>query len=135
MLKAMLSALLVVAIGISAAPNLDGAVALGIAGLISIIAAGVTAIQVYIPQLDFRSYMGEFAGNLMNAFVRAGLGAFLTAIAGWLAMPNFETWKSVLIGAIVGGINAGLRAIQGALTKTERPFIGRGTPPPKPEPA
>lgn len=134
MARSMLAALLVVAIGISASPNFDGAVALGLAGLISIVAAGLTAVQAYVPFLSLQSYIPGIAGKMADAFVRAGLGAFLVSVLGWLAMPDLSTWKSLLIASIVGGINAGLRAIQGAADPNEGPFRGVGIPAPPPPP-
>lgn len=125
-LKVTGAALIVVAIGVTAQSNLNGAVAVGIAGLMAAVAAGVAAAQVFLERLSFRAYLPEPWGALADSFVHGFLGGFLPAITGWLAEPNYSAWRAVLIGAVVGGLNAGFRAIQGSLTPQERPFRGTG---------
>ena len=119
--KAFVSVAIVVLIGISSSPNFNGAVGLGLAGLCAAIAAGLAAVQTFIPAISFRAYVADPFGPALDSFVHAALGAFLVAIVGWLNMPDLSTLHSVVIGAIAGAINAGLRAIQGALTPGENP--------------
>lgn len=131
MFKAMLAALLVVAIGISASPNLANTGAFAVAGLISILAAGLAAFQTFIPALAFKAYLPDPWGRMLDSFAHASIAAFVVTTLGWLAMPDLSTWKSVLVAATIGAVNAGFRAIQGALSPTEAPFRSEGiTAPP-----
>lgn len=132
-LKAFLAALLVVAIGISQQPNLNGAVALGVAGLMASIAAGLSAIQTFIPQLSVAPFLPAPYGSMIDSFLRAFLGAFVVSIMGLLAQPDLSLWKSGVIAAIVGALNAGLQALQGTFTIGQRPKLAFGiTIPDKP---
>ena len=94
---------------------------LGIAGLMAAVGSGIAAIQVFIPKLSFRAHVPEPYGSLLDSFVHAFLGVFLVGITGWLNEPSLATWKAALVAALTGGITAGLRAIQGALTPGEQP--------------
>lgn len=114
------------ATGILNAPNLDAARSLSIAALLASVAAGLRAAQVLIPQLSFKGVLEQPYAAWVDSFFRAGVGAFLVAVTGWLAAPDFATWKSVLIGAVVGAGAAGVRALQGLLTKSEDPQPGTG---------
>lgn len=131
MLKAMLASFIVVAIGISAAPNLDAAKALAVAGLISIGAAVLAAFQTFIPALAFKAYLPSPWGKMLDSFAHAAISAFVISLLGILNNFNLSTWKSLIVAAVIGAINAGLRAIQGALTPGEAPFRSDGiTSPP-----
>ena len=118
--------MVVVAPGILAAPNLNRAVALGVAAVMGAIAAGLKAVQIFVPQLSVTAYVRGPAGSLIDSFLRAFLGAFLTSIIGILNMPDLSGAKSLVVGAIVGAFTAGLRALQGALTKGEWPGTKSG---------
>jgi hypothetical protein len=122
-LKVFAPALLVVAIGISTQPNLDRATAVGIAGLFAAIAAGLAALQTYVPALTFRYWVGDPAGRYVDAFAHGFLGALLTAIIGILNEPSLATWKALLVGAIVGAITAGLQAVEEVLSPAPVPPI------------
>lgn len=125
-LKAFAATLFVVLIGVSSQTNLDAALGFGVAGLAASLAAGLAAIQVFIPSLSFRAAVPGALGPMLDSFAHAFLGAFVVAVTGWLAEPNYSAWKAVLIGAIVGAINAGLRAVQGGLTTGESPAPQNG---------
>lgn len=131
-LKATGSALLVVAIGISASPNLDSAVAVGIAGVIAAFAAGLAALQVFVPQISFRMWIGEPWGAIFDSFTHAAVGGFLTSLIGIMAMPDLSAWKSLIVAALIGAVNAGFRAIQGRLTPGEKPATTKGLRAPQP---
>lgn len=128
-LKAFLSALLAIAPGLWVAPDLNGATALGIAALMAGIAAAVAAAQIVAPRLSFRSLVPGLPGALLDSFAHAFVGAFAVAITGWLAMPDLTTWKAVLLGALVGGLDAAMRAVQGFLTPGEAPSPTTGFTP------
>lgn len=120
--------LLFFATGIFNAPNLDTARSLSIAALLASIAAGLRTVQLLIPKLTFAGTFEQPYAAWLDSFFRAGLAAFLISVTGWLAAPDFSTWKSVLIGAVVGAGAAGFRAIQGFFTKGELPKPENGLP-------
>lgn len=107
--------------GILAAPNLDAAVALSVAALVASIAAGLRAIQVFIPQLSFASFIGQPLAAWLDSFTRAFLAALVTALTGWLAMPDLPTDRSFWYALITGALAAGVRALQGLLSPGENP--------------
>jgi hypothetical protein len=136
-LKVFGAALLTVAIGISAQPTLHGAVLVGIAGVMAALAAGLGALQTFLPGFTLAAYIKAPYGPIADTFIRGALGAFLTAIIGLLAEPSLSVWHSAIIGVVVGAISAGLRAVQGMLTPGEKPAVGGGitTPPSRQAPA
>lgn len=107
--------------GILAAPNVAAGVALSVAALIASIAAGLRAIQVFIPQLSFGTFIPQPAAAWVDSFVRAFLAALVVAVAGLLEMPDLPTGRSVWYAAITGALVAGVRALQGLLTPGEAP--------------
>lgn len=121
MLKAFWASLLVLAPGIWLAPNLDRAIALGIAALCAASASGLAALQVVFPAFSVRNYVPDPWGPMIDSFLHAAVPAFITAITGWLAMPDLSLWRSVVTAAMSGAFAAGFRAIQGWGTVGERP--------------
>lgn len=111
-LRAFLAAALTYSTGVLAAPNLNQAYALGVAALAASIAAGLAALQAFVPMLAFKGTYAE----LLNSFVRAALGAFLVSVIGILNAPELSVTSSLIVAAVVGAISAGLRALQGAAT-------------------
>ena len=107
--------------GILAAPNVDAAVALSIAALIASIVAGLRAIQVFIPQLSFAEFIPQPYAAWLDSFTRAALAALVTALTGWLAMPDLSTDRAFWYALITGVLAAGVRAVQGLLTPQEHP--------------
>ncbi len=107
--------------GVLAAPNLNEAYALGVAALFASVAAGVKVLQEFVPALRFGSYVAQPFGAYLDAFVQAGVGAFLVSLVGVLNAPDLATAKSLAVAAIVGALMAGFRALQGLLTPGESP--------------
>lgn len=133
-LRAFGGALIVLLPGILAAPDLTGAVALGIAALIASIAAGLKAIQVFVPQLSFKSIMtGKLAPyyTWVDSFVRAFIAALIVGVLGLLAMPTQDWDKAAVTAVLVAAFTAGIRALQGFFTPGEQPApqTGISTPP------
>jgi hypothetical protein len=138
-LRAFAITFLMAATGIAAAPNVETAQALSIAALIASIAGGLRAIQVFIPQLSFGTFIRQPIAAWLDAFVRAFLATLVVSVQGLLAMPELPTDRSVWFAAITGALTAGLRALQGLLTPGEQPapdtgisdptIIGRPPPP------
>ena len=131
-LRAFLGSLIVLAPGILAAPNLNRGVAIGMAGVMAAIAAGLKAIQVYVPTISVVGYIhndaAKPAGAIADSFLRAAIAAFLTGIIGILNMPDLHAWRSIGLGLIVGAVTAGVKAAEGAMTKGEWPLRSQGLP-------
>lgn len=125
-LRAWVAALIVLLSGILAAPNLTAAYDLGLAALGASIAAGCRALQVFVPQLSFTHLFGQVWGAWADAFTRAFLGTFLTLITGALQAPDLSTARTLATAALVGAVTAGVRALQGLLTKGEWPAPATG---------
>lgn len=125
-LRAFGVSFLLLATGILNAPNVDEARALSIAALLASIAAGLRAIQVFVPEISFSAILPQPWAAWVDSFTRAAFAAFLITILGWLAAPDLGTWKSILLGALVGAVTAGVRALQGLLTTGEEPVAGKG---------
>lgn len=112
--------------GVLAAPNLNQAFALGVAALFASIAAGVKALQELVPALQFGQYIKQPFGAYLDAFVQAGLGAFLVSLVGILNAPDLATAKSLAVAAVVGALMVGFRAVQGLVTPGEHPAPSKG---------
>lgn len=128
-LRAFLVTFLFAATGILNAPNQAAAVALAWAALAASIAAGIRAFQVFVPQFSFAAFVPQPYAAWLDAFVRAFVGVFLTVWLGWLAAPDWSTWKSILVAAVIGAVTAGMRALQGLLTTGESPLPPKGLGP------
>lgn len=109
------------AVGILGATNQSAAVALSIAALAASVAAGLRAVQVFIPLLSFASLIAQPWAAYADAFSRQFLGAFVVAVTGWLAAPQWGAWHAALLGALTGAAVAGVRAIQGLASPGEIP--------------
>jgi hypothetical protein len=125
-LRAFGAALLTFVLGILAAPNYTIAVSLSIAALLASIAAGLRAVQVWVPLLTFARWVRQPVAAYLDSFSRAGISAFIVSITGWLLAPDLTTWKAVITAAVVGALAAGFRSIQGAATPGESPQPGAG---------
>lgn len=124
--KAFAMVALAVAVGLLSLPNLDGALALGLAGLCAALAAGFAAVQVFVPAISVRAYLPEPWGSAIDSAIHAGLATFLTLVTGWLSAPDFGAWRAFLGGLVVAVGNAILRALQGRFFgDVAQPPIGR----------
>lgn len=134
-LRAFGSGLIVLLPGVLAAPNLNAAVGLGIAALVASLAAGLKAIQVFVPQLTFVAlFPARFAVYALwvDSFARAAIAAFIVSIVGLLQMPTLDFGQSVIVAVVVGAITAGIRAVQALLTPGEGPNPQNGLSTPGP---
>jgi hypothetical protein len=120
-LRAFGAGIVTYGIGVWAAPNLNAGIALGAAAVASALAAGIRAVQVFVPQLSFKSLVGTVPGAYVDSFARSFIGYGLTAATGWLLAPDLANWKAVAVGAVTGAFAAGFRALQGLLTSGESP--------------
>lgn len=120
------SSVLALSTGVLAAPDFDTTLALAVSALFASVAAGVKVLQEFVPQLSWRSLLPQPWAAWADAFTQAALGAFLVSVVGILSAPDASTWKAALTAAVVGALNAGLRALQGAVTKGESPAPDTG---------
>ena len=125
-LRAFGAALIILAPGVLAAPNLNQMFLLGVAALASAIAAGLKAVQAFVPQLSFAGLVRQPIAAWLDAFVRAFIGAFLVFVIGMLSAPELVWDKAAVIAALVGALSAGFRALEGLLTSGESPNPDRG---------
>lgn len=130
-LRAFGAAIIVYSFGVLAAPNLNRAYDVGVAALAASVAAGIRALQAFVPQLTFAHYIGGLAGTLIDAFVHGLLGSMVITVPGALNAPHLSWERSTWVGLIVGAFTAGLRAVQAVTTVGEgpNPQSGITTPP------
>lgn len=121
------------ATGILSAPDGQAAWALSVAALAGSIAAGLRALQVFVPAISFAGIVDQPIAAWLDSFSRVAIASFLVTITGWLAAPDLSTWKSVLLAATIGAVTAGVRALQGLLTKGEDPAPAKGLKVPEPK--
>lgn len=116
-LRAFVASAVLLFPGVLAAPDLNQSKALGVSALIASIAAGIKALQVFVPQLQFPGPYGEY----ISSFVRAFLGAFIVSVLGILDAPDLHTLKAAAFAALTGALAAGVRALQGYFTAGDVP--------------
>lgn len=116
------AALLILIPGILNAPNVQTAVALSIAAVPALLSAGIKVIQNVVPALTWAGVIRQkVVAAWADAFTRAAISVFLTFWLGWLAAPDWSTWKAALLAALIGAASAGVRALQGLFTPGESP--------------
>lgn len=54
----------------------------------------------------------DFWKKIVLSFLRAFVASLVITVPGVLASPNFDTAKALGISALIGGVAAGIRAIQ-----------------------
>lgn len=120
-LKAFVVTFLPFVTGLLAAPNLTEARAIVVAALVASGVAVVEAVRVFVPQLTFANILPQPWASWTDQFTIAGLSTFFVLVQGVSEAPDLETGKSVVVAAIVGGLQAGFRALEGLFTKGETP--------------
>lgn len=128
-LKAFGASVIILFPGVLAAPNLTGAYALGVAALIASLVAGLGAIQVFVPQLSFKSLFPvqyAFVALWVDTFARAFIGTLVVLVIQFLNTPDLSFGRAAITGIIVGALSAGLHALQGLLTPGDQPAPQRG---------
>jgi len=124
-LRAFGGALIVLAPGILAAPTIRGAELLAVAGLGASIAAGIRAIQAYVPSLSVAHYLGS-VGVYVDSALRAFAGSLCVTLPGVFMAHSLGTGTALATAALIGAASAGLRGLQGALTSGESPWPQHG---------
>lgn len=128
-LKAFVVTFLPFATGLIGATSIDEFRSLGIAALVASGVAVLTAVKVFVPQLSFASLLPQPFASWTDAFVIAGLSAFLVLVEGVSEAPDYATGKAALYAALIGGLQAGFRALEGLTQKGESPAPNFGTEP------
>lgn len=127
-LRAFGAAIITLSFGILAAPNLNASYGLGVAALFAAFAAGLRALQAYVPSLSVEAHVPY--GAFIDAFLQGFVGSVVVTLPGILDSPDLHLSKSIVVGVVTGAITAGLRAVQGLLTRGEHPSptVGVETP-------
>ena len=125
-LRAFGAALIILAPGVLAAPNLDQMFLLGVGALAAALAAGLKAVQAFVPMLSFAEFVSQPLAAWLDAFVRAFLAALLVFLVGLLSAPELHFEKAAIVAALVAAVSAGFRALEGLLTKGEDPAPDTG---------
>jgi hypothetical protein len=118
---------LVSVFGILAAPDVSTAIALSLAALVACLAAGLRALQEFVPMLTTGSLIhNPLYAALVDSFLRASLSSLVVFVTGWLLAPNLDFSKGVIIGIVTGALAAGFRALESALTHGDQPAPNAG---------
>jgi hypothetical protein len=125
-LRAFLASILVLSVGVFAAPDLNRMRLLGVAALLGSLVAGIRAVQAYRPKFSLVAYLGHPFGDWADSFLHAFVAALLTMTIGILGAPDLHTARAFAVAGILGAFNAGVRALQGFLTANEHPSPGIG---------
>jgi hypothetical protein len=125
-LKAFGVSVVVLAPGVLQAPNLDQSFLLGVAALFASFSAGLKVLQGFVPRLSVSEFVKQPYAAWSDAFLRGGLAALFVSLVGILDSPDLSNWKAAATAALVGAVAAGFRALEGALTKGETPFVDAG---------
>jgi hypothetical protein len=128
-LRAWIGSFVTLLLGVLAAPDLDQAYGLGVAALIASVAAGIRAIQEFVPQLSVAAYVDSAYATWVDSFLRAFIGALVITLPGVLNAPDFGTGKALAVAAIIGAVTAAVRAVQGLLTPGDVPAPQTGVRP------
>lgn len=120
------AAFIVFVLGLLAAPDLisDN---LRIYGLVFLVALGAGALKFIadvLPFFSFQRYVPEkyrVYAAWADAFLQAAVSTFVVEAPGFLNAPDLNAARAALTAAIVGAVTAGVRAIEGLLTRSERP--------------
>jgi hypothetical protein len=125
-LRAIAPAVFVLATGLLASKDLTESKAILTTAVIAIIVAAAGALQAFVPQLSWRSYVSEGIAKYLDAATQAFVGTFLALLTGWLTAADFEFTTAALTAVIVGALTAVVRALQAIITPGE-PLVETGT--------
>lgn len=128
--RGFVSTLIVFGSGLGSAPDLKKLALVGVAGLIGGFVGGLRVIVGYATSLSLVTHLGSPYGDWLDSFVQGFIGSLIVTLSGVAGAPDLSTWRSIATGAIVGAFNAGIRALQGALTSGEHPAPATGVKPP-----
>lgn len=124
-LRAFGGSLLVLVPGFLSAPDLNAQKSMAVAALIASVVSGIKAVQVFIPRLSFAELVGEKWGVLVDSAARAFLGAVFVLLPGVLYAPNLSESKGLLVAALIAGVTAVVRVLQGFFPEVQDPQEAR----------
>ncbi|HSE45681.1 MAG TPA: hypothetical protein VLA89_10185, partial [Gemmatimonadales bacterium] len=87
-------------------------------------AAALKFIAEVFPFVSVQKYVDEkyrVYAAWLDAFLQAAVAAFLVTAPGIFNAPDLKTAGALAVAALIGALTAGVRAIEGLLTKEERP--------------
>lgn len=125
-IRAFLGSLVVLTPGIYLAPDLNSAYLMAVSALYAAATAGYRAVQHFFPQLSFARWFDQPWAAYADSFTRAFAGTLTISVPAIWYAPDFVTAKALAVAALVGAATAGWRAVQGAVSKGERPFVEKG---------
>jgi len=119
------AAFIVFILGLLAAPDLigDNLRIYGLAFLIALGAAALKFIAEVAPFVSVSHYVPEkykVYAAWVDAFLQAGIASFVVNAPGVFNAPNLKTAGALAVGVLIGALTAGVRAIEGLLTPSER---------------
>lgn len=118
-LRSVFPLVFVLATGLLAAKNLDDIKLQATTFAVTVAIALFTALQAILPQFSWRYYIAETYAKYADAATQAFAGTFFSLTLGFLAAPDWSTWRSAIVGILVGALNALVRAVQAVFTPTE----------------
>ena len=120
------AAFVVFILGLLAAPDLilDNLRVYGIVFLVALGGAALKFIAEVFPHVSVAKYAPEkyrVYASWVDAFLQAAVSTFVVTAPGIFDAPDLKTAGAVAVSVLVGAVTAGVRAIEGLLTKAERP--------------
>ncbi len=116
--------------GAGALAEYHGAYALGVGLLIGAGAGILRLIQTWLPGMSFAWLLGKLGLGAYTAIVDSFARAFLSSLVvfgiGASNSPNLTISAAAGSAALAAAYTAGLRAVQGLITKGEQPFASQG---------
>lgn len=128
-LKAFAACLVVLAPGIWKAPDLAGAELVAVSALLASVAAGIAALQVYVPLLTVAAYVKPPWGPWIDSFLRTFTSGLIALLPGALLAPDLRTVPGLVAAAVLGAFTLAFHVLQGLLTPGQVPAPAVGLPP------
>ena len=125
-LHTAVAAFITFVLGLLAAPDLvlDNLRVYGVVFLVAVGAALLKFISEVFPHFSVARYAPDkykVYAAWLDAFLQAAVAAFVVAAPGIFDAPDLKTAGAIAVAALIGALTAGVRAIEGLLTPSERP--------------
>lgn len=119
-------AFFVFVLGLLAAPDLvfDNVYLFGTVFLVALGGAALKFIAEVFPYVSVAKYVPtkyRVYAAWLDAFLQAAVAAFVVAAPGIFDAPDLKTAGAIAVAALIGALTAGVRAIEGLLSASERP--------------
>lgn len=120
------AAFIVFILGLLAAPNLilDNLRVYGVVFLVALGGGALKFIAEVFPFISVATYVPDrykIYAAWVDAFLQAAVSAFVVTAPGIFEAPDLKTAAAVAVSVLIGALTAGVRAIEGLLTPSERP--------------